>query len=101
MSKSKPRRDWPQIFIQQQESGLSINRFCDQNKISASSFYIHKQRATKSSFVEATVTRHTTEEVCKIKVAPQMIKLTTLAGELSFPESICSAFLVKVIKGLS
>lgn len=101
MSKSKPKHDWPRIFIKQQESGLSIKHFCIQNKISASSFYLHKQRVTKSSFVEATVTRQITEEVCLVSVTPPSIILNTSAGELSFPATICPAFLVKVIKGLS
>jgi len=101
MSKSKPKHDWPHIILQQQKSGLSINHFCVQNKISASSFYLHKQREAKSGFVEATVTRQVTEQVCNITTVPQMITLTSLAGELSFPETVCPAFLIKVIKGLS
>jgi hypothetical protein len=101
MSKTKSKPDWPNIFKHQKESGLSISDFCSINKISTSSFYLRKQKfAAKNSFVEATVIRHVSEQVTKISSERQVITLATHAGDLSFPESISSDFLVSVIKGL-
>ncbi|MFT5712077.1 MAG: hypothetical protein ACI9DQ_000479 [Glaciecola sp.] len=82
-------------------SGLSISDFCSINKISTSSFYLHKQKyAAKNSFVEATVVRHFSKQITGISSSRQTITLATSAGELSFPESISSYFLVSVIKDL-
>jgi hypothetical protein len=101
MSKTKSKPDWPSIFKYQKESGLSIADFCSINKISTSSFYLHKQSAVaKSSFVEATVVHRVSEQVTEIASTRQVITLATHAGELSFPESISSDFLISIIKGL-
>ena len=101
MSKKKSKPDWTNIFKYQKESGLSISDFCSINKISTSSFYLHKQKyAAKNSFVEATVVSRVSEQVTEISSARQTITLTTHAGELSFSGSISSDFLVSVIKGL-
>jgi len=102
MSKPKPKHDWPSLFSYQKESGLSVADFCSIHKISTSSFYLNKQRsANKSNFVEAKVVRHTSEQVTQTISVAQAITLTTKVGELSFPNTISSDFLVRVIKGLS
>ena len=102
MSKTKPKHDWPSIFTYQKESGLNIADFCSINKISTSSFYLNKQRnTTKSNFVEAKIVRQVSEKTTQVTRSIQAITLTTQAGELSFPDTISSDFLVSVIKGLS
>jgi len=102
VKKSKPKHDWPSIYTYQKESGLSVADFCSIHKITTSSFYLNKQRsATKSNFVEAKVVRRVSEKVTQVTSSAQVITLTTQAGELSFPDTISSDFLVSVIKGLS
>ncbi len=102
MSKTKPKNDWPSIFTYQKESGLSVADFCSINKISASSFYLNKQRRVKgNNFVEAKVVRRVSEQVTEVTSSAQAITLTTQVGELSFPQTIPAEFLVNVIKGLS
>lgn len=102
MTKKRPKHDWPAIFATQKESGLTISEFCSKHKISSSAFYLNKQRhSTGNNFVEAKVVRQTSEKVMQATRPKQTITLITQAGELSFPESISSDFLVSVIKGLS
>ena len=102
MKKSKPKHDWPSIYSYQKESGLSVADFCSLHKISTSSFYLNKQRSsTKSNFVEAKIVHKISEQVTQLTSSAQVITLTTHAGELSFPDTISSDFLVNVIKGLS
>jgi len=102
MSKKKPKHDWPSIYTYQKESGLSVADFCSIHKISTSSFYLNKQRSsTKSNFVEAKVVSRVSEKITQITSSSQAVTLTTVAGELSFPDTISPDFLVSVIKGLS
>jgi len=102
MKKSKPKHDWPSLLSYQKESGLNVADFCSVHKISTSSFYLNKQRSsTKSNFVEAKVVRRVSEQVTQVTSSTQVITLITQAGELSFPDTISSDFLVSVIKGLS
>ncbi|UZE94493.1 IS66 family insertion sequence element accessory protein TnpA [Alkalimarinus alittae] len=102
MTKKRPKHDWPAIFATQKESGLTISEFCSKHKISSSAFYLNKQRhSTGNNFVEAKVVRQISEKVTQATRPKQTITLITQAGELSFPESISSDFLVSVIKGLS
>jgi len=102
VKKSKPKHDWPSIYTYQKESGLSATDFCSLHKISTSSFYLNKQRSsTKSNFVEAKVVCRVSEQVTQFTNSAQVIRLTTEAGDLSFPDTIPSDFLVNVIKGLS
>jgi hypothetical protein len=100
--KPKPKPDWPNLFTFQKESGLNVADFCSVHNISTSSFYLNKQRsATKSNFVEAKVVHRVSEQISQITSSAQVITLTTQAGDLSFPDTISSDFLVSVIKGLS
>jgi hypothetical protein len=100
--KPKPKPDWPNLFTFQKESGLNVADFCSVYNISTSSFYLNKQRsATKSNFVEAKVVHRVSEQISQITSSAQVITLTTQAGDLSFPDTISSDFLVSVIKGLS
>ncbi len=102
MSNPKPKHDWPSLFSYQKESGLTVADFCSIHKISASSFYLNKQRYEKeNSFVEAKVVHRVSEQVTQVTTSIQAITLTTQAGKLSFPETVTSDFLVNVIKGLS
>jgi len=102
VTKSKPKHDSPSIYSYQKESGLSVADFCSLHKISTSSFYLNKQRSsTKSNFVEAKIVHKISEQVTQLTSSAQVITLTTHAGELSFPDTISSDFLVNVIKGLS
>jgi len=103
MTKKRAKHNWPDLLAYQQESGLTVADFCSIHKISPSSFYLNKQRSTKdNSFVEAKVVRQVSEEVTQITPrCKQTITLITQAGELSFPNSISSDFLIRLIKGLS
>jgi len=99
MSKKKSKHDWPSIYTYPKESGLSVADFCSIHKISTSSFYLNKQRnSTKSNFVEAKVVRRVSEQATQVTSSAQTITLTTQAGELSFPDTISSGFLISVIK---
>ena len=98
----KAKHDWSSILDYQKESGLTVAEFCSIHKISTSSFYLNKQRrSVGNNFVEAKVVRQISEKVTQATRPKQTITLITQAGELSFPESISSDFLVSVIKGLS
>jgi hypothetical protein len=100
--KTKPKHDWPSLFAYQKESGLTVADFCSVHKISPSSFYLNKQQvSTQSDFVEAKVVHRVSEQITELTSSAQVITLTTKVGELSFPDSIPSDFLVSVIKGLS
>jgi hypothetical protein len=101
MKKPKPKHDWPSLFAYQKESGLNVADFCSVHKISPTSFYLNKQQSSsKSNFIEAKVVHRVSEQVTQITKATQTITLITSAGELSFPDTIPSDFLVSVIKGL-
>jgi len=101
-SKPKPNPDWPNLFTFQKESGLNVADFCSVHNISIYSVYLNKQRsATKSNFLEAKVIHRVSEQISQITSSAQVITLTTQAGDLSFPDTISSDFLVSVIKGLS
>ena len=102
MTKKRAKHNWPDLLAYQKESGLSVAAFCSIHKISPSSFYLNKQRSSKgNSFVEAKVVRQISEEVTQITYSEQVITLMTQVGELSFPSTTSSDFLVSVIKGLS
>ncbi len=102
MTKKRSNHDWPSIFAYQKESGLTVAEFCSIHKISSSAFYLNKQRrSTGNNFVEAKVVRQVSEQVTQVTRSKKTITLITQAGELSFPDTISSDFLVSVIKGLS
>jgi hypothetical protein len=103
MTKKRAKHNWPDLLAYQKESGLTVADFCSIHKISPSSFYLNKQRSTKdNSFVEAKVVRQVSEEVTQITTrGEQTITLMTQAGELSFPSTISTDFLVRLIKDLS
>ena len=100
----KTKNDWQSIFKQQKDSGLSIKIFCQQNKISSSSFYKYKQLILpQSEFVQAKVVRATniTKQVVEISNAATVITLETPVGRLSLPQPPTPAFLIELMRGLS
>ena len=100
----KTQNDWQNIFKQHQQSGLSIKVFCQQNKISSSSFYKYKQlMPAQSDFIQAKIVRQTsvTEQVAQVSNAAPTITLDTSVGRLSLPKSTTPSFLIQLVRGLS
>jgi transposase-like protein len=57
----KPRRsrsEWQQIVADQQQSGLSIKAYCDQNEITESSFHLWKKKLSDHPITESDDTNH-------------------------------------------
>ena len=100
MNNSLPEYDWPRLLTHQKESGLSLVDYCSVHNISLDSIRLNSP-PTKSNFMEAKLIRQVSEPICQIPTAPQVITLNTLAGQLTFPETISSEVLVSVIRGLS
>ena len=101
MNKKRSKHHWPNIFTEQEQSGLTIAEFCTKHKISPFSFYLNKQRQKNSNFVQAKVVTLASEPNTQLSPAVPAIKLMTPAGELSLPCTTSASFLVSVIKALS
>jgi ACT domain-containing protein len=100
----KTQQDWLNIFQHQKESGLTIKAFCQQNKISSSSFYKYKQLIpAQSDFIQAKIVRKTsvTEQVVQVSNAAPIITLDTSVGRLSLPKSTTPSYLIQLVRGLS
>ncbi len=100
MNHSLPEYDWPRLLSHQKESGLSLVDYCSVHKISLDSVRLNSP-PIKSNFIEAKVVRQIPDRICQVSTAPQVITLNTLAGQLTFPETISPNVLVNVIRGLS
>ena len=98
---------WVTTLEQQQSSSLTIQEFCQQEKISTSGFYKHKKSMTNNSrFSLVTNAPAIKKSASAIEESisgsnPQRISLTTSAGHLSLPESISPEFLIQLVRGLS
>jgi len=99
----KTPQQWDDIFEQQKNGSLSVQEFCQQEKISSSNFYKHKKlAATKGRFAlvnRAPAIQEPTQEA--INDSNSRISLTTDAGHLSLPASTSADFLVQLVRGLS
>lgn len=100
MNHSLPEYDWPRLLTHQKESGLSLVDYCSVHNISLDSVRLNTP-PTRSHFMEAKLVRQAPEPICQASSAPRVITLNTLAGQLTFPETISSDVLVSVIRGLS
>ena len=60
--KESTRRKWESIIQQQQQSGLSIAAFCNQQRISITQFYKHKKISTS---------RPTTSNLSLVEIKPE------------------------------
>lgn len=99
----KTPQQWDDIFEQQKNGSLSVQKFCQQEKISPSNFYKHKKLATsKNRFAlvkSSPVIQKPTPK--PIDDSNSRISLTTDAGHLSLPASTSADFLVQLVRGLS
>ena len=99
----KTPQQWADIFEQQKNGSLSIQEFCQQENISTSSFYKHKQLIAKSScFALVKSVPAIQKPILKpINDSNHRISLTTDAGHLSLPSSTSADFLIQLVRGLS
>ena len=91
--------EWRNIIKLQPASGLTVDEFCKQHKISKSCFYQHR-KVLNSAFVPAKIVSHSPVE------SPQSTSHTHLTlklacGLLTLPENTSPRYLVELIKGLS
>ena len=102
MIKSKSPSQWQELYRQHEISGLSISKFCKQEKISTYSFYLHRDNQDASNnFIQAKVTNHQSQSISVQTSVPSSITLNTTAGILSLPLEIQPSFLIKLLKGLA
>jgi hypothetical protein len=85
-------KHWQSLFIQQQNSGLSISDFCKQQQFATSTFYAWKKRIAKIDGNKPPTTQKQQLIPLLIEDAPEQqtsfLKLTTPAGyQLQFDES--------------
>lgn len=103
MRKRRSKNEWLAIIEEQQQSGLSIVRFCQQYSLSTTTFYSARARILgkapcQSTFLKATVTKET--ERAEITAAPEVIRLNTRQAELLLPGHCPSQFVIDILKGL-
>lgn len=99
----KTPQQWDDIFEQQKNGPLSVQEFCQQEKISPSNFYKQKKLATsKNRFALVKSVPAIQKPISEsINDSNSRISLTTDAGRLSLPASTSADFLVQLVRGLS
>lgn len=99
----KTPQQWSEIFEQQKNGSLSVQEFCQQEKISLSNFYKHKKLATSNSrfALVKKVPAIQKPALELVNDSNSRISLTTDAGLLSLPASTSAEFLVQLVRGLS
>ena len=102
MIKTKSPSQWQALYQQYESSGLSITKFCKQQRISTSSFYKHREiQSPAKSFIQAQVTNHHSQRISLQSPMPSSIRLNTKTGILSLPLEIQPSFLAQLIRGLA
>ena len=102
MIRIKNKFQWPALYQQYESSGLSITKFCKQQKISTSSFYLHRDnQPVSNNFIQAQVTNQHSQSISLQTSLPSSITLETAAGTLSLPLEIQPSFLAQLIKGIA
>jgi hypothetical protein len=92
---------WLSIVEQQKQSALTIEQFCNQLKISPSTFYQRKRELTtltqpNASFIKASVT-HTVD----VETQGSPIRLTLGKANLTFPQQTTPQYLAAFINELT
>lgn len=99
------------LIALQSTSGLTVSAYCEQHKISTSTFYKYKRKTElssqallKASFVKATVNPAQSAE-SEVPVDPQptttaSITLQNNSGVWAFPATLPASYIVAVIQGL-
>jgi hypothetical protein len=101
MNKQQKIKHWQSIFEQQQNSGLSIIKFCRDNKVNTSTFYAWRKRlsgetvAVKPQKVIPFVMHD------QPLTQPLMIKITTPNGyQVDFDSTLTHPVLAQLLKVL-
>ncbi len=101
MKKQQKIKHWQSIFEQQQNSGLSIIKFCRDNKVNASTFYSWRKRLSD----EAVPVKP--QQVIPLIIHEQpftqssMVKLTTPHGyQLDFESTLTHKTLAQLLSVL-
>jgi len=87
-------KHWQSLFIQQQNSGLSITDFCKQQKFATSTFYAWKKRIAKTNGNKPLPTQKQQLIPLFVEGAAELqttsLKLSTPTGyQLEFDEDLC------------
>lgn len=94
------QKKWSTIVQQQAQSTLTIKKFCLQQKISPSTFYLRKSELAMlvkddPSFIKASVT-----QTVEVVTQATPIRLTVGKAELVFPSQTSPAYLADFINEL-
>jgi len=103
MAKSKSNAEWLKIFKSFERSGLSVMRFCKQNGISASSFYV-KRRELKNKMPSSTpnfLPVEIVDEPGNVSPSSATIVINVKRASLSLPADTSASFFLVLLKGLS
>ena len=95
---NRTQQQWQSLIQQQLQSGLTVEQFCRQQKLSTSSFYKYRQLLSiSSSFTKVSVQSQTVQNI----VSSEQIKLQLPIGELQLPSVTSPDYLAQFIKALS
>ena len=103
MSQQKIKH-WQAIFAQQEESGLSIIRFCKQHKINTSSFYAWRKRLADGDSSSPSTPKQQVVPLFLNETPIQQsttLKLTTPGGyQLEFDDHLTAQKLRSILSAL-
>lgn len=94
------QKKWQAIVKQQAQSALTIEQFCNQLKISPSTFYQRKRELTTLSQKETTFIKATVSQTVEVATQSPTIRLTTGKAELVFPSQTSPTYLAALINEL-
>lgn len=99
MRTNRTQQQWQSLIQQQLQSSLSIEQFCQQQKISTSSFYKYRPLiSAESSFTKVSLQSETYHHKT---ISSEHIKLVMPIGELQLPNETLPDYLAQLIKALS
>lgn len=93
MSK-RQKRDWKSLISEQEESGLSIDEFCESKGIHYTSFYKNRKKFQNSGFVEIKATMKSPT----LKTDPIILKIQDFSLEI--PKNFDTITLKKILSVL-
>ncbi|MCQ9091261.1 IS66 family insertion sequence element accessory protein TnpA [Vibrio alginolyticus] len=102
MSHIRPDEEWIAIFQEQQQSGLSVARFCKQNQLAPKTFRrrqkrLEEQEQKTQEFVKV---EQTVTETLPSQVIHDRCTLQTSQFTLAFPAGVSTLWLAQLLRDI-
>ncbi|WP_045496223.1 IS66 family insertion sequence element accessory protein TnpA [Vibrio hyugaensis] len=100
MSHIRPDEEWMAIFQEQQQSGLSVARFCKQNQLAPKTFRRRQKRMEEQKTQGFVKVEQTVTEALPPQVIHDRCTLQTSQFTLDFPTGVSTLWLAQLLRDI-